>query len=266
MVTMDKRFRIVSYPGSPKDTVQAIDPHVCLWGTGTGTIEVRDAELLDLGVPLLNREVSPLAEIPRPPAPSGTVIYNSKSSPITVHYVTDSVSYELKPGESRTHEVNANSRITYNRGGTLGNITYQLTAGTYRFSIQDRAWQVTKPTFSVIIDNLANGCDFHCDVDGQPRVIPARKTLQLDSNYPISIRFDREEGQVTSCKLIGETPRVTVGVAPGSSALDLFPGSSQELCIRPVASESIASLTQPGSATPEKVGRQPVLPTVEDLR
>jgi len=269
MVTMDKRFRIVSYPGLPKDTVQAIDPQVCLclWGTGTGTIEVRDAELLDLGVPLLNREASPLAETPRPPAPSGAIIYNPKSSPGTVHYyVTDGVSYELKPGESRTHEVNANSKITYDRGGTLGgNITYQLTAGTYKFSIQDRAWQVMKPTFSVIIDNSANAFDFQCNVDGQLRVVPARKTLQLASIYPISIRFDRGEGQATSCKLIGvdligETPQVTVGVAPGSTALDLFPGSSQELCIRPMASESITSLTQPGSATPARVGRH------EDLR
>ena len=38
MVTMDKRFWIVSYPGLPKDTVHAIDPRVCLCGTGTGTI------------------------------------------------------------------------------------------------------------------------------------------------------------------------------------------------------------------------------------
>ena len=266
MVTMDKRFWIVSYPGLPKDTVHAIDPQVCLCGTGTGTIGARDAGLLDLGVPLLNRVVSPLPEIPRPSAPSGAVVYNPKTSPATVHYVTDGASYELKPGQSRTHQVTANSRITYDRGGTLGNITYQLSAGTYRFSIEDRTWQLTKPSFSVVIDNSANGCDFQCDIDGQPKVIPARKTLEVASNYPISIRFDREEGQPASCKLIDETPRVTIGVAPGSAALDLFPGSSQELCIRPVASDAIASLPQPELATPARVGRQPVLPTVEDLQ
>jgi len=177
--------------------------------------------------------------------------------------VTDGASYELKPGQSRTHQITANSRITYDRGGTLGNITYQLSAGTYRFSIEDRTWQLTKPSFSVVIDNSANGCDFQCDIDGQPRVIPARKTLEVASNYPISIRFDREEGQPAACKLIDETPRVTVGVTPGSAALDLFPGSSQELCIRPVASDTIASLPL---ATPARVGRQPVLPTVEDLQ
>ena len=263
---MDKRFWIVSYPGLPKDTVHAIDPQICLCGTGTGTIGARDAGLLDLGVPLLNRAVSPLPEIPRPSAPSGAVVYNPKTSPATVHYVTDGASYELKPGQSRTHQVTANSRITYDRGGTLGNITYQLSAGTYRFSIEDRAWQLTKPSFSVVIDNSANGCDFQCDIDGQPRVIPARKTLEVASNYPISIRFDREEGQPASCKLIDETPRVTVGVAPGSAALDLFPGSSQELCIRPVASDAIASLPQSKVASPARVGRQPVLPTVEDLQ
>jgi hypothetical protein len=266
MVTMDKRFWIVSYSGLPKDSVQAIDPQVCLLGTGTGPIGVRDAGLLDLGVPLLSRATSPLPEIPRPPAPSGAVVCNPKTSPATVHYVADGASYELKPGQSRTHQVTANSRITYDRGRSLGNITYQLSAGTSKFAIEDRAWQLTRPTFSVFIDNSANGCDFQCDVDGQPKVIPARKTLEVASNYPISIRFDREEGQPASCKLIDETTQVTVGVAPGSAALDLFPGSSQELCLRPLASDPIAALPQPELATSARVGRQPVLPTVEDLQ
>ncbi|MGA7500228.1 MAG: hypothetical protein WBX00_26145 [Isosphaeraceae bacterium] len=266
MITMDKRFRIVSYPGLPKDTVQAIDSQVCLWGTGSGMVEVRDAELLDLGVPLLKCAASPLPETPRPPAPTGTVVYNPKDSPVTVHYVIDGAPFQLKPGESRSHEVKANSRFTYNRGETLGNVTYQLIAGTYKFSIQDRAWQVTKGSFSVVIDNSANGYDFHCEVDGQPRVIPPQKTLELASNYPMSIRFDRGHGQGTACKLIDESLKVTVGVAPGSAGLDLFLGTSQELCLHPTASESITSQAQPGLAMPPKLGRQSVLPTVDDLR
>ena len=266
MITMDKRFRIVSYPGLPRDTVQAIDSQVCLWGTGLGMVEVRDAELLDLGVPLLNCAASPLPETPRPPARTGTVVYNPKDSPVTVHYVVDGAPFQLKPGESRSHEVKANSRFTYNRGEILGNVTYQLIAGTYKFSIQDRAWQVTKGSFSVVIDNSANGYDFHCEVDGQPRVIPPRKTLELASSYPMSIRFDRGHGQGMACKLIDESIKVTVGVAPGSAGLDLFLGTSQELCLHPTASESITSRAQPGLAMPPKLGRQSVLPTVDDLR
>lgn len=244
VVTMDRRFWIVCYPGLPKDTVQAINPQICLCGTGTGTIGVRDAGLEDLGVPLVNRELSPLPEIPRPGAPSGAIVYNSKTSPTTVNYVTDGASYDLKPGESRSHHVTANSRIIYNRGGNLGNQEYRLDTGMYRFAIEDRAWQLTKPTVSVVIDNSANSCDFQCNIDGQPKVIPARKTLTLTSGYPISIRFDRGEGQPACSKLIDETLQVTVGVNPGSAALDLFPGSSQELCIRPLASDAIASLPE----------------------
>ncbi len=266
MITMDKRFRIVSYPGLPRDTVQAIDSQVCLWGTGLGRVEVRDAELLDLGVPLLNCAASPLPETPRPPAPTGTVVYNPKDSPGTVHYVVDGAPFQLKPGESRSHEVKANSRFTYNRGETLGNVTYQLIVGTYKFSIQDRAWQVTKGSFSVVIDNSANGYDFHCEVDGQPRVIPPQKTLELAGIYPMSIRFDRGHGQGMACKLIDESLKVTVGVAPGSAGLDLFLGTSQEICLHPTASESITSQAQPGLAMPLKLGRQSVLPTVDDLR
>ncbi len=242
VVTMGKRFWVVAYPGLPKDTVNAIDPRICLCGTGTGTVGVREAGLEDLGVPLLNREVSPLPDTPRPVASSRAIVSNSKTSPTTVHYVADNASYDLKPGQSRTHQVKANSRISYNRGGSLGNQEYRLDPGMYRFAIEDRAWQLTKPTVSVVIDNSANGCDFQCNIDGQPKVIPARKTFKFDSEYPVSIRFDRGDGQPASSKLIDDTLQVTVGVAPGSAALDLFAGSSQELCIRPLASDAIASL------------------------
>ncbi|WP_165220575.1 hypothetical protein [Aquisphaera insulae] len=267
-VTMDRNLWIVSYPGLPRDSVQAIDPRVCLWGTGGGAIDVREAGLADLGVPLLNRLVSPLPEAPKPPARSGALITNDRDAPASVNYVTDGVSYELKPGESRTHDVTAESRITYDQGRSLGAITYQLAPGTYRFSVADRAWQLMKPTFTVVIDNSANGCDFQCDVDDQARIVPARKTLEVAGNYPISIRFVREEGQPASSKVVEETRQVTVGVAPGSAALDLYPGSSQELCVRPVAAEAIASLPQPGPAasSPATAGRQPLLPTLDDLQ
>jgi hypothetical protein len=266
LVTMDKRLWLVSYPGLPKDTIHAVDPQICLCGTGTGTIGVRDAGLLDLGVPLLNRVVPPLPETPKPPARSGAFIYSSKTSPTTVHYVTDGTSYELNPGQSRTHQVTENSRISYDRGGTLGGITYQLATGTYRFSVEERAWQLTKPSVSIVIDNSANGCDFRCYVDDQPKIIPARQTFEVSSEYPIAIRFDPEAGQPASHKLIDESARVTVGVAPGSAALDLYPGSSEELCIRPVASDAIASVTQPESPASARAGRQPILPTIEDLQ
>jgi hypothetical protein len=50
-----------------------------------------------------------------------------------------------------------------------------LTAGTYRFSIpaQARSWQVTRTSFSVLVDNSAHGCAVHCESDGQPRTIRA---------------------------------------------------------------------------------------------
>jgi hypothetical protein len=242
VVTMEKRFWVVAHPSLPKDTVSAIDRRICLLGTGTGTVGVREAGLEDLGVPLLNREVSPLPETPRPGASTGAIVSNSKTSPTTVHYVADNASYDLKPGQSRTHEVNANSRIRYNRGGSLGNQEYRLERGMYRFAIEERAWQLTKPTVTVVIDNSANSCDFQCNIDGQPKVIRARESSKFDSEYPVSMQFDRGDGKPASSKLIDETLQVTVGVAPGSSGLELFAGSSQELCIRPLASDAIASL------------------------
>jgi hypothetical protein len=242
VVTMDQRFWVVAYPGLPKDTVNAIDPRICLCGTGRGTVGVREAGLEDLGVPLLNREASPLPDTSSPVASSGAIVSNSKMSRTTVNYVADNDSYNLKPGQSRTHRVTANSRISYNRGESLGNQEYRLDPGMYRFAIEDRAWQLTKPTVSIVIDNSANSCDFQCNVDGQPKVIPARKSIKFDSKHPVSIRFDRGDGQPASSKLIDDTLQVTVGVAPGSAALDLFAGSSQELCIRPLASDAIASL------------------------
>jgi hypothetical protein len=242
VLTMDRRFWVVAYPGLPRDTVNAIDPRICLCGKGMGTVGVREAGLEDLGVPLLNREVSPLPDTPRPVASSGAIVSNSKTSSITVHYVADNASYDLQPGQSRTHQIEANSRIRYNRGESLGYQEYRLEPGMYRFAIEDRAWQLRKPTVSVVIDNSANGTDFQCNIDGLAKVIPARNTFTFDSRYPVSIRFDRGDGLPASSKLIEDPLQVTVGVAPGSAALDLFAGSSQELCIRPLASDTIAPL------------------------
>jgi hypothetical protein len=84
--------------------------------------------------------------------------------------------------------------------------------------------------------------------------------------YPIAIRFDRGNGRATSSKIVGDTASVTVGVAPGSAVLDLFPGKSQELAVRPPKLESIASQAQPGSPTSSKLGRQSILPAVDDLQ
>jgi hypothetical protein len=270
MITMDKRFKIIRVPGLPKDAILAIDPQNCVWGTGMGSgqIEIQDGELADLGVPLLHPEATPLADSPKPFARTGVLVQNPKGNNVAVNYVIDGVSYDLKAGESRSHTINDKSQITYNRGGTLGNVSYKLTAGTYRFSIpaQARSWQVTKTSFSVLIDNSANGCEFQCEIDGQPRTIPPQKTLPLTSAYPIAIRFDQGNGRTTSSKILGDTTTVTVGVAPGSSALDLFPGRSQELAVRPIKLESLASQSQPGSPASAKPGRQSILPTLDELQ
>ena len=83
---------------------------------------------------------------------------------------------------------------------------------------------------------------------------------------PIALRFDRGNGQVTSSKVLGDTRSVTVGVAPGTAALDLFPGKSQELAVRPSNQETVASQAIPAGSTTPKLGRQSILPTVEDLQ
>jgi len=254
----------------PRDTVQAIDPQICLWGTGTGSgpVEIQDGALVDLGVPLLHPEAVPLAEASKPFARTGVLVQNPQANNFAVNYVLDGTPYTLKAGESRSHKINEKSQISYNRGRALGDIFYKLTAGTYRFSIpaQARSWQASRTSFSVLVDNSANGCAFHCEIDGQPRTIPPGKTLPLTSAYPIAVRFDQDNGRTTSSKILGDMASVTVGVAPGSTALDLFPGNSQALAVRPPKLDSIASQTQPGSPTSAKPGRQSILPTLDDLQ
>jgi hypothetical protein len=282
-ITMDGRFRMIRDPGLPRGAVQAIDPELCLWGTGAGQLQIQDADLPELGVPLLNPGASPVAETARggsAGASTGVLMQNPLINKVKVSYVIDGVNYELKSGESRAHAITSKSQITYNRGGTLGNVSSSLTAGTYRFAIQARAWQVNRTSFSVVVDNSANGCDFQCEIDGQPRTIAAHKTLPLASAYPITIRFDRGHDQGTASKALGDTRVVTVGVAPGTTALDLFPGPSQELAVRPAtaAVETIASQATPAASVPPRAGppalgsttagpgHQPLLPTIEDLR
>jgi hypothetical protein len=277
MITLDRRFRIVRVPGLPRETVQAVDSQICLIGKGTGTgtgisggetIEIEDGDLTDLGVPLLHPDASPLAETPRPAASTastGALVQNPRGSPAKVHYVVDGRSYELKPGESRTHAITSKSKISFNRGGSLGNTEYQLSSCTYRFAIQEHAWQLHKMAYAVVLDNSANGCEFRCEIDGRARSVAAHQTLALTSAYPMAIRFDRGNGQGASSKLLGEARSVTVGVAPGSVALNLFPGMTRVLAVRPTSLEAIATPANPAPVPAPKLGRHPILPTVDDL-
>jgi hypothetical protein len=276
MITLDGRFRIVRIPGLPRETVQAFDPQVCLIGKGAGigggdTIDIEDGDLTDLGVPLLHPDASPVAETQRPASPgasTGALVQNPKGNPAKVNYVVDGRSYELKPGESRTHAITAKSRISFNRGGSQGNTEYQLTPGTYRFAIQDHSWQCQKMSYAVVLDNSANGCEFRCEIDGRARSVAAHQTMALTGAYPMAIRFDRGNGQGASSKLLGEPRAVTVGVAPGSLALDLFPGMTRDLAVRPttLTASASASPANPAPATAATLGRQPILPTVDDLQ
>jgi hypothetical protein len=275
MITLDRRFRIVRLTGLPRETVQAVDSQICLIGKGTGsgisggdTIEIEDGDLTDLGVPMLHPDASPLAETPRPAASTtatGALVQNPKGNPAKVNYVVDGRSYELKPGESRTHTITAKSRISFNRGGSLGNKEYQLSSCAYRFAIQEHAWELHKMSYAVVLDNSANGCTFRCEIDGRARSVPPHQTLPLTSAYPMAIRFDRGNGQGASSKLLGEPRTVTVGVAPGSVALDLFPGATRDLAVRPTSVEAIATPATPAPAPAPKLGRKPILPTVDDL-
>ena len=179
----------------------------------------------------------------------------------------DGVSYELKPGESRTHAITAKSQITYNRGGTLGNATYQLTAGTYRFSIQIAAWQVNKTSFSVVVDNSANGCDFHCEIDGQPRTIAPHKTLQLTECLS-----DRRSGSTGAMA----RPRrrrswATTARSPSASRRARWPSTCSRARARSSPSvprrrraDGLAGAPR-GERAPPKRGRESLLPTLEDL-
>jgi hypothetical protein len=278
MITLDKHFWIIRYPNLTANLLRAIDSKVCLRGTGAGRLEIQEAELTDLGVPLLHPGATPLADARGSSATSGVLVYNPAGNKMKVGYVIDGVSYELKPGDSRAHAITAKSQITYNRGGTLGNATYKLTASTYQFAIQARGWQVNKATFSVLIDNAANGSDFRCEIDGKAQTIPAHQSLQRTSPYPIAIRFDQGNGQATRSKLLGDARVVTVGVAPGTTALDLFAGTSQDLAVQPAGLAAIASQSPtqtgtpsqttpaPAMAGPTAIGRQSILPGVEDLQ
>jgi hypothetical protein len=276
MITLDRRLRIVRAVGLPRDTVQAVDSQTCLIGKGTGTgtsggdtIEIEDGDLTDLGVPLLHPGASPLAETPRPAASTastGALVQNPRDNPAKVNYVVDGRTHELKPGESRTHAITAKSKISFNRGGSLGNTEYRLSSGTFRFAIEERAWQLHKMSYAVILDNSANGCEFRCEIDGRARSVAAHQTLALTSAYPMPVRFDRGNGQGASSKLLGEPPSVTVGVAPGTAALDLFPGTTRELAVRPTSVEAIATSANPAPAPAPKLVRQPISPTVDDLQ
>ena len=127
MITLDRRFQIVRYPRLPRDTVQAVDPQVCLWGYGLGISGATDRDpgrrAHRPGRPAVNPDASPLADAPRPAActaATGALVQNPEGNKAKVSYVIDGVSYELKPGESRTHAITAKSQIQLQPGRHAG--------------------------------------------------------------------------------------------------------------------------------------------------
>ena len=134
---MDRRFQIVALSRPPSR--HRPGPRSAGLPLGIGLGHDRDPGCRAHGPGRPARELPRLHPWPRPPRPAagaGVLVQNPQANKVKVSYVIDGVSYELKPGESRTHAITAKSQIRYNRGGTQGNVVYQLSAGTYRFAIQ----------------------------------------------------------------------------------------------------------------------------------
>lgn len=173
-----------------------------------------------LGMPVVTS--TPIPDAQGTQSRSGVLLVNAKDSGGNVRYGLNGNNYIMEPGMSQRLPV-GRWVVEYDRGGSFGSATYELTDGTYYFTpTSDKGWQVYKQRFDVVLDNSENPHDFNYLFHGEKLVVPANGTRTIGGIYPIVVQFDRGNGTV-STKAFNFSGTVQIGVNATDNLWDVFP-------------------------------------------
>ena len=148
---------------------------------------------------------------------SDIVLFNRGESP--VGFLVDAKTYSLDPSYFQTFRGAASGTVTFDRG-TGDTAKYTVAAGTYEFTPVEKGWELYRKNYRATIDNSENPNDFQV-MQGETEVlIPAGKTQELVSDYPVAIRFEDGGGKVKEKRLLDGNFLVAAG--DDSGQLDLY--------------------------------------------
>ena len=235
---------VPSAPSMPDPVIAGPSGPILMPGPAP-SVEVSTAAEV-LGFPVLAGQ--PLPEVDAEASQemtAGVLIRNPDDSGSTVHYTLNGQRHSLEPGYRHNVSSSRKWEIQFDRGGSFGKARYSLPAGSYRFDVTENGWDLVKETFEVTIDNSGNENPFNLvvvnkDVEvtdtatGRTRTvsnervtIPAGASLSMVSPYPVSVRFDRADGNEPTEKLLASDSTYKVGVDPMLNVLELFPESAE---------------------------------------
>lgn len=150
------------------------------------------------------------------------LLVNPKDSGGPVRYSLDGNPYNCEPGNVQDVAGPGSWLVEFDRGTGGETARYTLTEGTYTFTVTEKGWELYNTTYTVALDNSANGGDFFFLLDGKEESVPAGATRSLTGKFPMVVSFDRGDGGDPAARTL-ESGTYRVGLGNDSKALDLIP-------------------------------------------
>ena len=135
-----------------------------------------------------------------------------------------SVDYSLAGGHDLSvglESPNARRTVWVDSGGP-GPQRYQVSHGTYDFRLREGRWTLRAvERFRTRIRNDHGIVEFRFLVDDEPVTLSAGQSVDLTSDFPIVVRFDRGDGKEEGRRLL-EGADYTIAIDPETNLWDLF--------------------------------------------
>lgn len=113
-------------------------------------------------------------------------------------------------------------RIIEFRSANEGVKQFTVGHGAYHFRVESSRWNLhASGTFPVKIRNEHGIAEFHFVSDNERHVVPPGESLDLESNFPVVVEFDRGDG-IEKARRRLEKGDYTVAIDRESSTWDLF--------------------------------------------
>lgn len=170
-------------------------------------------------------------EAPLDEAPSGAeyagriLLMNPEANVEPVEYMLGDTPLAMDAG--MMHGVRLQTTlIRFNRGPGLGEARYSLQPGSYRFVVSERGWDLVRTSFRATLDNSANTEAFQLLLDGSLVRVPGRSLQELQSDYPLLVKYDDGDGSEPARRQLAHGETYTVGINRDTGLWDLFAGDA----------------------------------------
>ena len=174
------------------------------------------AEMSDvMGMPIMLE----VAETDSKVALADILLANPEENGQAVGYNLGSHVFTMKPGEKQP--LTQSYVLSLDPGNGTTPKQYTLDSGVYEFDLHGSAWDLSKVTPKVTIDNTRYKGKFAYTVNGQEASLAPGQVVEHTDSSAIVIEFDRGDGSTPARKVL-TTGTFVVGIDPAKQCLDLY--------------------------------------------